>query len=119
DPAQLKPVRPLDATIEAILSIKVRAFVLKPLTQSSGQQTVYVIVQSQTFQAVSNATGKATISWPDGRTEEYFFITNNAGLGTFTFNFANQKQGDLVPIDVAVVYQGLAGTTRTSFRIWL
>jgi len=118
DPAQLKPVKPLDATIDPILSIKVRAFVLKPLTRPSGQQTVYVIVQSQTLQAVSNATGKATISWPDRRTEDYFFTTNTSGLGTVTFNFANQKQGELVPIDIVVVYQGLAGTTRTSFRVW-
>ncbi len=118
DPAQLKPVKPLDATINAILSIRVRAFVLKPLTRTTGQQTVYVIVQSQTLQAVANATGKATISWPDGRTEDYFFTTNSSGLGTISFNFANQKQGELVSIDIVVVHQGLAGTTRTSFRIW-
>ena len=118
DPAQLKPVSPLDATINPILSIKVRAFVLKPLTRSSGQQTVNIIVQSQTLQAVSNATGKVTVSWPDGRKEDYFFITNSSGLGTVTFNFADQRQGELVPIDIAVVYQGLAGTTKTSFRIW-
>ncbi len=118
NPAQLKPVKPLDATINPILSIKLRAFVLKPLTRSTGQQTVYVIVQSQTMQAVSNATGKATSSWPDGKTEDYFFTTNNSGLGTVTFNFADQKQGELVPIDIVVVYQGLAGTTKTSFRIW-
>ena len=118
DPAQLKPVKPLDATINPILSIKIRAFVLKPLTQPTGQQTVYVIAQSQTLQAVSNATGKATVSWPDGRTEEYFFTTNSSGLGTVTFNFVDQKHGELVLIDIVVVYQGLAGTTRTSFRIW-
>jgi len=118
DPIQLKPVQPLDATINAILSIRVRAFVLKPLTGTTGQQTVYIIVQSQTLQAVSNATGKATVSWPDGRAEDYFFTTNRSGLGTVTFNFADQKRGELVPIDIVVVYQGLAGTTRTSFRVW-
>ena len=118
DPAQLKPVKPLDATINPILSIKLRAFVLKPLTRSTGQQTVYVIVQSQTLQAVSNATGKATINWSNGKTEDYFFTTNNSGLGTVTFNFTDQKQGELIPIDIVVVYQGLAGTTRTSFRVW-
>jgi hypothetical protein len=118
DPAQLKAVKPLDATINAVLSIKVRAFVLKPLTRTTGQQTVYVIVQSQTLQAVSNATGKATITWPDGRTEDYFFTTDNSGLGKFSFNFSDQKQGELVPIDIVVLYQGLSGTTRTSFRIW-
>ena len=118
DPALLNPVRPLDATINPILSIKAHAFVAKPLTGPSGQQTVYVMVQSQTFQAVSDATGKATVRWPDGRTEDYFFTTNRAGLGTVALNFAEQKQGELVPIDIVVVYQGLGSTTRTSFRIW-
>lgn len=118
DPALLKPVDPLDATINPILSIKVRAFVAKPVMQSSGQQAVYVIVQSQTGQAISNTTGKATVHWPDGRSEEYYFVTDVSGLGSFTFNFANQKQGELVLIDVVVSYQGLPGTTRTSFRIW-
>ena len=117
-PALLKPVTPLDATINPILSIKAHAFVAKPLTGSSDQQTVYVIVQSQTLQAVSNATGKATVNWPDGRTEEYFFTTNRSGLGTFTLNFADQKRGELVAIHLIVVYQGLGSTTRTSFRIW-
>ena len=118
DQALLKPMSPIDATINSILSIKAQAFVAKPLTGSSGQQTVYVIVQSQTLQAVSNAAGKVTVHWPDGRTEEYFFTTNRAGLGTVTLNFADQKQGELVPIDIIVIYQGLGSTTRTSFRIW-
>ena len=118
DQAYLKPVSPLDATINPVLSIKLRAFVRKSVTLSSGQQTVFVIVQSQTLQAISNATGKATVHWPDGRTEDYFFTTNSSGLGTITFNFADQKAGELVSIDIVVAYQGLAGTTRTSFRIW-
>lgn len=118
DPALLKPVRPLDATINPILAIKAYAFVSKPLTGATGQQTIYVIVQSQTLQSVSNATGKVTIHWPDGRTEDYFFTTNQSGLGSVTANFADQKQGELVPIDITVVYRGLGSTTRTSFRIW-
>jgi hypothetical protein len=102
DQSYLKPVQPPEAIINSIISIKVRGFVAKSVTRASDQQTVYVVVQSQTGQSVSNATGKATIHWPDGR----------------TFNFENQKQGELVPIDIAVTYQGLAGTTKTSFRIW-
>lgn len=118
DQAYLRPISPLDATINSILAIRVRAFVGKPVMPSSGQQTVYVIVQSQTGQAVSNATGKATIRWTDGRAEDYFFTTNAAGLGTIMFNYSSQKQGDLVPIDIAVAYQGMAGITKTSFRVW-
>jgi hypothetical protein len=118
DQAYLKPINPLNATINSILSIKVRAFVAKSVTRATGQQTVYVIVQNQTQQAVSNATGKVTIHWPDGRMDDYFFTTNSAGLGTVTFNFTDQKQGELVPIEIVVAYQGLAGMTKTSFRIW-
>lgn len=118
DSAQLKSANPLDATINPVLSLKVRAYALKSIMPSSGQQTVYVIVQSQTLQAVPNAAGKSTIHWPDGRTEDYYFNTNNAGVGSFTFKFADQKQGELVPIDILVTYQGLVGKTSTSFRIW-
>lgn len=118
DPVLLKPVSPIDATINPILSVKAHAFVAKPLTGSTGQQIVYVIVQSQTLQAVSDATGKAAVRWTDGRMEEYFFTTNQAGLGTVTLNFADQKQGELVTIEITVVYQGLGSRTRTSFRIW-
>ena len=117
-PVHLRPLNPMDATINAVLSLRVRAFVGKSVTRPSGEQTVFVIVQSQTGQAISNATGKILIHVPEGGTEEYFFTTNSAGLGAVTFNFADQKRGEMVLIDVFVAYQGLAATTRTSFRIW-
>ena len=118
DQVTLKSITPINATIEKILSIPASAFVQKAITISSGQQTVYVVVQSQTNQAVSNANGKATVHFSDGHTEDYFFTTNSAGLGSIRFNFTNQKQGDLMPIDILVTYQGLSVMTTTSFRIW-
>lgn len=118
DQTHLKPVNPLDATISSVLSINTRAFVSKAITLSSGQQTVYIIVQSQTHQPVPNATGKATLRFPDGHTEDYFFSTNASGLGSVTFKFADQKQGELVLVDIVVTYQGFSATTTTSFRIW-
>lgn len=118
DVAQLKPVSPQDATINPVLSVKVKAFVQRSVTLSSGQQSVYVIVQSQTSQAIKDANGKIVIYWPDGKIEEYFFVTNESGISTTSFSFSNQKRGELVPIDVIVIYQGLSGSTTTSFRIW-
>jgi hypothetical protein len=118
DAAHLRPIDPLDATINPILSINARAFVMKPVALTSGTQTVHIVVQSQTHQPVSNANGKATIRLTDGRTQEYFFSTNASGLGSITFDFADQKEGELVPIDIIVTYQGLPATTTTSFRIW-
>jgi hypothetical protein len=118
DQAQLRPIRPLDATISAILAIHARAFVKYAITQSSGQQAVYIVVQSQTGQPVANANGMATIHFTDDHTEEYYFTTNPSGVGSFTFNFENQAAGKLIPIEIVVTYQGLAAKTTTSFRTW-
>jgi hypothetical protein len=76
------------------------------------------VVQSQTHQPVAGANGKATVHFPDGHSEEYYFTTNASGLGSISFNFGDQQQGELVPIDVLVTYQGLSATTTTSFRVW-
>ena len=118
DSTHLRPINPLDATINPVLSISVRAFVMNPVVLAGGNQSVYIVVQSQTRQAVAGANGKATVSFTNGHTQEYFFSTNSAGLGTITFDFANQEQGEMIPVDILVTYQGLSAVTTTSFRIW-
>ena len=118
DPAQLKPIEQPDATINPVLSLKIRAFVLKAVTLKSGQQTVYVSVQNQMSKPVSNATGKALVKLPDGMNQEFSFTTNASGIAQISFNFQNHKSGELVPIEITVNYQSIIGTTKTSFRIW-
>ena len=118
DPAQLKPIEPTDATINPVLSLNVRAFVLKAVTLKSGQQTIYIIVQDQIAKAVSDANGKALVKFPDGINQEFSFTTNSLGIAQITFNFSDQKSGELVPIEITVNYQSLTGATKTSFRIW-
>ena len=118
DPAQLKPIDQPDATINPVLSIKVRAFVLKAVTLQSGQQTVYIVVQNQTSKPVPNTIGKAVVKFTDGTSQEFAFTTNSLGIAQITFNFTDQKSGELVPIEIAVNYQSLYSTTKTSFRIW-
>jgi hypothetical protein len=118
DQLQLRPMRLLEATISSVLSLHARAFVKNAITQSSGQQTVYVVVQSQTNQPVAGANGMATVHFTDQHTEEYYFTTNSSGLGSFSFNFEDQAAGKLIPIEIIVTYQGLGARTTTSFRIW-
>ncbi|MBI4760005.1 MAG: LGFP repeat-containing protein [Chloroflexota bacterium] len=118
DPAHLRPAPPPEAAIKPVLSLKARAFVLKAVTLNSGSQTVYVIVQDQTSDALENASVKAVVRFTDGSTQEYTFTTNAWGIGQVTFDFNNQKAGELVTIEVSVNYQGLTTTTITSFRIW-
>jgi len=118
DPAYLKPVTPTDATINPVLSLNARAFVLKAVTLKSGDQTVYVIVQNQTSQAVTNATGKAVVHLSGGKTQELVFSTDSSGIAKVSFDFADQTPGELISIDITVSYQGLTSTTTTSFRVW-
>ncbi len=118
DPAHLRPVPPPEAAIKPVISLKTRAFVLKAVTLKNGSQTVYVIVQDQTSDALENASITATVRFTDGSTQEYSFTTNARGIGQVTFDFSNQKAGELVTIEVSVNYQGLTTTTITSFRIW-
>ena len=118
DPAYLKPVQLSDATIKSVLSLKARAFVLKAVTLKNGSQTIHAIVQDQTSDAVENASIRALVHLSDGTTQEYVFTTNNRGIGQVTFNFSDQKPGELITIDVSVSYQGLTTTTTTSFRVW-
>ena len=118
DPAQLRPIDQPNATINPVLSLKVRAFVLKAVTLQSGQQTIYVVVQDQIAKPVSGATGKALVKLPDGTSQEFSFTTGSFGIAQITFNFKDQKSGELVPIEISVNYQSISGSTKTSFRIW-
>ena len=117
DPGFLKAV-PRDAGPSSVLSLRVRAFPSKAVTTSSDQQTIYVLVQDQNLQPVSGARGIATIRLPSGHTTQQAFEINSRGVGTFTFAFQNQPNGQLVYVDINVSYNNLGGKTTTSFRIW-
>lgn len=118
DPAQRNPVEPLDAAIDPVLSIRIRAYVSSPVTRSSGDQTLFVVVRSQTNRVIANASGIATVTLPDGKTQTITFTTDARGVAQVTFNFNHQKAGEMVPIEISVMYQNLRAKTETSFRIW-
>jgi hypothetical protein len=118
DSARLSPIGPPNNTINPVLSLSVRAFVLKAVTFRSGQQTIYIIVQDQVGKPVTNAIGRALVRLPDGTNTEIPFTTNDSGIAVVSFNFSSQKSGELVPIEVTVDYQGVTGATKTSFMIW-
>ncbi|MCX7608045.1 MAG: hypothetical protein N2049_02335 [Anaerolineales bacterium] len=122
DPALLAPVPPLSAIPrpgEAVVSLKVTAFVWKAVTLPTDTQKVYVIVQDQASKGVEGATGVVVVHFPDGRDATYPFTTNASGIAILSnIEFVKQKAGSLVAVDVQVVYKGLTATTSTSFRIW-
>jgi hypothetical protein len=117
DPGFLKPA-PRDAGPSSVLSLRVRAFPDDAVTTSSDQQTIYVLVQDQNLQPVADARGTATIRLASGHTTQQSFEINSRGVGTFTFAFQNQPNGQLIYVDISVTYNDLGGKTTTSFRIW-
>jgi len=117
DPAFLKST-PLDAGPNPVLSLRVRAFPAKAVTTSNDNQTVYVLIQDQNLQPVAGASGVATIRLASGHIMQEAFTINDRGVGTFSFGFTNQPNGQLINIDITVPYNNLEGKTTTSFRIW-
>jgi hypothetical protein len=118
DPAQRSPIQPQDAAINPVLALRVRAFVSRSITRTSGEQAVYVIVRNQTNRPVPNASGTATVTLADGVQQAINFTTDGRGVALIAFSFNHQIAGELVPIEISVLYQDLIATTRTSFRIW-
>lgn len=119
DPARLTGVIPLSGGVGAdVLALKVRAFPWKAVTYSTDQQMVFVIVQDQTLQPVSGATGQAKVKWTTGAVSTLEILTGANGVATLVLPVENQTYGGLVTIDVEVMHGNLRGKSTTSFRIW-
>lgn len=118
DPGLLPQVKPLDNTPTAVNTLQVHAFVWKAVTLATDSQIIYVIVQDQAMQAVSNAVCTSVIHWPDGRAESNNINTNTNGVGLVTLSFNSQPYGSLISADVSCAFEEHLGTTTTSFRIW-
>jgi hypothetical protein len=118
DPNLLKPPVQGSQQIVTAVQLQVRAFVWKAVTLASDQQLVYIIVQDQNLQPVSNAQGTATVRWADETSSTIPFSTNSSGVGIVPLTFINQPYGKMVNIEIFVTKDGLSTTTTTSFRIW-
>ena len=120
DPGLKNGIQPLNASIQPpIISMQVRAFVWKAVTAGSDQQSIFIIANDQSGQPINNAACMAAIRWPNEAAQVIGMTTNNSGIGTIQFSFANKPSGSLILVDVNCQYKNnLSGNTTTSFRIW-
>lgn len=118
DPGLLPPVAPIGNTVKVITSLQVRAFAWKAVTLASDSQIIFVIVQDQNAQPVSNAICTAVVNWPDGRNDSTTIPANSNGVGIISLSFKAQPYGSLIYTDLTCTYNGLEAATTTSFRIW-
>jgi hypothetical protein len=106
DRSQLIPPQPLDA------------FIARPITRSSGEQTVAVFARDQNARGISGAKVNFSVQLPDGNTQTFSALTDSNGIARISFGFINQPPGELVSIDIRVEAGGKTSQTRISFRIW-
>jgi hypothetical protein len=118
DPGYLPAVKPLDNSITTVTTLQVRAFVWKAVTLANDSQLIFIIVQDQSLQPVSNASCVTTVHWPDERSDSNTISTNTNGVGMVALSYTNQPYGSLIYTDVNCSYNSLYGQTTTSFRIW-
>jgi len=114
----LAPVDPVNNAPKLTTNLQIRAFVLKAVTLPTDNQSIFVIVQDQNGQPLSNANCSTVINWPGGGSNSYSVTTNSNGVGIYELPFNNQPFGSLVYADITCTYLDLIKTTSTSFRIW-
>lgn len=103
---------------EVLNRIEAWAFVEKAVIGNDEQQTVYIVVKNQNFQAIENAQVTFTIDSADQVGPNYLMPPTNAdGISTLTFPVTGEP-GEALPITVTVTYEKLQKQTTTSFRVW-
>ncbi len=102
-----------------ILSIQVHAYPQTAIAPSSGEQTVYIVVQDQNLMPIAGATIYLEVVDTGGLSGNTIipFSTNDQGVVTYTFPYQNQRPG-VFTMRVHALFEGLQGRTVTSFRIW-
>ena len=104
--------------ILSVESLDLRAFPLHAVMSGDGEQTIFVIVQDQSRQAVSGAQITLSIRMPDMQTYIMSGTTNEKGILALTFTQGSQSIGR-VEISVEASYANhLKKYTLTSYRIW-
>ena len=114
----LAPVDPVNNIPKVTTTLQVRAFVLKAVTLSTDNQSIFIVVQDQNNQPLSNAVCTAVVNWPGGEATSFSATTNTNGVGTFSLQVTNQPFGGMVYANITCQHLGLTKTTSTSFRIW-
>lgn len=107
------------AVIKVVLSLIVSAYPAQAVTGGTGSQTVYITVLDQTHDPIANTQVTISLRLPDGKQYQHPepLLTNQDGVAEFSFSFSTAEVGD-AEIFVTVLYDGLQGSTTTSFNIW-
>ncbi len=98
----------------------VHVFTARPLVAPNSKQTIYVVVQNQTFQPVEGALVTLSMQLPNGQViTSRLDETKVNGLTQTDLQVGAFKPNDIVRVSVSVnLPQGPSAAASTCFRIW-
>lgn len=101
-----------------VTELQLRGFFENSVTHSSGEQTVYIILQDQKVDGVPEAKITLEIQGSDGSPlESVELTTNKYGFIEHTFTFNDQPPGR-ARVKITAEYDNLSETSTASFWIW-
>ena len=119
DPRLAQPVT--NGAPHIIQDLQVQAYVSQPVMTSTGEQTVYVIVQDQSLAPVEGAVVNVSLRFPNEPAGNEMTLpvdaTDDKGIARITFPLRDQSNG-LVEIVVTASFNDLTKKTITSYRVW-
>jgi hypothetical protein len=129
-PVQLGPIGRMhlseaslaDFRTDSIQTSEVQALIVVSSVENasmntSGEQTVFLLVQDQDQEAIEGAAATLIAHFPDGDRMMVMPLTDENGRSQISFAFENQPTGHAISLEITVVYQGRTQQARESFMI--
>jgi hypothetical protein len=113
-PADFKPDSVETSEVQELIVI---SSVESASMNTSGEQTVYLLVRDQDREAIEGAAATLIAHFPDGDRMMVMPLTDENGRSQLSFSFENQPTGRTISLEITVVYQGRTKRARESFMI--
>jgi hypothetical protein len=102
-----------------VISLNARAFVSRPVSKGTSEQTVTVIVRDQNLHAVPQALVAAIVHLSNGVETRYRMkATDDDGMTQLVFPLKDEPVNQIIQVEIVVSYNDFQTSTSAWFRIW-
>jgi hypothetical protein len=102
-----------------IVKLQAHAFVNKAVVKANSIQTLYVVVQDQSYQPISGASALARLKLPSGDEQPIILPPSDEyGISQVQLDVGQQSANQIVQIKVEVTYSSFTANTSAWYRIW-
>ena len=121
DPAYLDPPDSKDLGsmgMDTPIILQTRAFVSKPVVKPDSEQTLFVVVQDQNFNPISQAVVVVTVVTASGDQKAYNLpLTDTDGITRYTLKTVG-TYNQVITLNIEATAHGEKAQTSTWYRLW-